>query len=211
MQTDLFSTTTGRPQTISLGGFGDLSYRPAWLDTQQADRYFAQLAAEVVWEQPQVTVYGQRHRIPRLQAWYGDPGAVMTYSGTRFQPRAWHPALAQLRQCLQAECGGAFNSVLVNLYRDGDDGVGWHADDEPELGRRPLIASVSLGAERTFSLKPKGKNGPNAGLAGIQIPLKHGDLLVMGGETQHYWQHALAKTKRVRSPRINLTFRHIRT
>jgi len=208
-QSDLFSAG-GKAQDISLHGYGELRYLPDWLDTRLADRYFTCLHAEIPWQQPEVTVYGQHHQIPRLQAWYGDSGATMTYSGSEFQALPWHPVLRELKSRLHHEFTETFNSVLVNLYRDGHDCVGWHADDEPELGETPTIASVSLGACREFCLKPKSNNLPNANCDRARLLLSHGDLVMMSGATQRYWHHSVPRTGKVSLPRINLTFRRIR-
>ena len=131
-------------------------------------------------------MFGREVDSPRLSCWIGDPEAVYTYSRTRFVPHPWPASLLPLRERLSDELGVAFNSVLANLYRDGRDRMGWHSDDEPELGPRPVIASVSLGATRRFSLKPR------AGGASRHLDLPHGSLLVMAGDTQAAWRHALA-------------------
>src|SRR5690606_6222598 len=133
---------------------------------------------------------------------YGDAGASYTYSGARFVPEPFTPALAALRGRLQAFTGRAFNSVLANLYRDGNDSVGWHSDNEPELGPEPAIASLSLGASRRFRLR-------HAHLPPVSVDLHSGDLLVMPGPLQRHWQHTLPKTRRPVGARINLTFREI--
>jgi alkylated DNA repair dioxygenase AlkB len=134
----------------------------------------------------------------------GDPAARYRYSGTDFVPAPWHPVLLPLRERLAAFCGASFNSVLLNRYRDGDDGMGWHSDNEPELGPAPLIASLSLGAERRFALRRRDDHAKKA-----EVVLGHGDLLLMGGATQRHYQHALPKSTRPLAERINLTFRWI--
>ncbi len=146
-------------------------------------------------------MFGRRIAIPRLTAWHGDPGAVYTYSGLRNEPRPWTPALAELRARLADRLGVRFTSVLLNWYRSGADGMSWHADDEPELGSEPTIASLSLGATRRFELKHRA-DGER-----IAVPLDHGSLLVMTGETQHCWLHRVPKQPRIAGGRINLTFR----
>jgi len=148
-------------------------------------------------------MFGRVVDSPRLSAWIGDEDAVYRYSGTRFVPRPWTPELLALRDRVAAACGVPFNSVLANLYRDGADRMGWHSDDEPELGPRPVIASVSLGAERTFRFRAK------AGGETVAIELPHGSLLTMAGDTQRLYRHELPARKRVTGPRINLTFRWI--
>lgn len=177
---------------------------PAWLAADEADMLFAALHAGVPWEVHRIRMFGRTVDSPRLSCWIGDPEATYRYSGTRFEPRPWLPALQALRDRLAAELGVPFNSVLANLYRDGRDAMGWHSDDEPELGPKPVIASVSLGGERRFVLKHRRE--PARRLA---LPLVHGSLLVMAGETQRHWRHALPRTARPVTARINLTFRWI--
>jgi alkylated DNA repair dioxygenase AlkB len=139
--------------------------------------------------------------IPRLTAWHGEAGYV--YSGIAMQPAAWTPALLEIKRCAEHHAGQGFNSVLLNLYRDGRDSVSWHADNEPGLGRDPVIASLSLGATRRFQLKHR-RNGLR-----VAIDLEHGSCLVMAGATQHHWLHQLPKTARPVGPRVNLTFRRM--
>ncbi|MCY1541266.1 2OG-Fe(II) oxygenase superfamily protein [compost metagenome] len=144
--------------------------------------------------------------MPRLVAWYGDPEAGYRYSGLTHQPLPWTPLLAQIRTRVEKAVGQRLNGVLLNYYRDGQDSMGWHSDDEVELGVNPLIASLSLGGTRRFDLRRKGQNRIEHSLL-----LNHGSLLVMGGPTQHYWQHQVAKTRSHCAPRLNLTFRLIRS
>lgn len=181
----------------------DLRFAPGWLPADEADALFARLQREIAWECHRIRIFGREVDSPRLSCWIGDPDAVYVYSRTRFVPHPWPASLLPLRERLADELGVAFNSVLANLYRDGRDRMGWHSDDEPELGPRPVIASVSLGAVRRFSLKPR------AGGASRALDLPHGSLLVMAGDTQAAWRHALAGTARAVGPRINLTFRRI--
>lgn len=173
-----------------------------WLNAAGADQLLASLRAGVEWEQHSIRMFGRMLPSPRLSHWMGDATAVYTYSRTRFEPRPWTPALLALRQSLQQFCGVAFNSVLLNLYRDGRDSMGWHSDDEPELGTEPLIASLSLGAPRRFLLRRKCQHADRHA-----VELGHGDLLLMFGAAQREWQHALPKALKVREERINLTFR----
>lgn len=201
-------------ERFALAGEAELMLQRAWLDADTSDAALQQLMRELPWEQPQIKVYGKLHRIPRLQSWHGDPGATMVYSGKAFSPKVWHPQLDKIRARLESETGETFNSVLANLYRNGDDGMGWHADDEKELGAQPSIASVSIGATRNFDLRLK-KNAKTlfdanlTRVSPIRLSLASGDLLIMRGQTQRYWQHSLPKTKSVTSPRLNLTFRFI--
>lgn len=161
------------------------------------------LLDQVNWRQDRIRLFGKEHRIPRLQAFLSDPGIHYTYSRLRLAGAPWLPALQPLKQRLEALCEQPFNALLLNLYRDGQDCMGWHADDEPELGQNPVIASVSLGAPRRFRLRHNRSRDTHA------LTLEHGSLLLMAGPTQHHWQHCLPRTRVCRSPRINLTFRLI--
>ena len=193
------------PLTPLLLPQADLLFDPAFLPAAEAETLLAQLTAEVVWEQRSIRIFGQEIPQPRLTAWYGTPEARYTYSGLTWEPRPFTPALLALRQRVAAATTFRFNSVLLNYYRDGRDSMGWHADDEPELGPEPAIASLSLGATRRFRLRPR------AGLVhppfGLDLP--SGSLLLMRGPTQQHWQHALPKTARSIGPRLNLTFRWV--
>lgn len=182
----------------------DLDYRPGWLGVAAAARLFATLRDAVPWEVHRIRLFGREHASPRLSCWIGDPAAVYRYSGTRFAPHPWLPDLAALRERLCAELGAPFNSVLANLYRDGRDAMGWHSDDEPELGPAPVIASVSLGAPRRFVLKHRRDPALRHALV-----LEPGSLLVMAGATQRHWKHALPRTAKPVGARINLTFRQV--
>jgi len=189
-------------EDLSLPG-AELRWAPRFLAPAEADALLASIDAEVPWERHHVRLFGRELPAPRLSCWIGDPGAAYTYSRVRFEPRPWTPALAALRRRLEAAAGAAFNSVLANRYATGADSMGWHADDEPELGPRPVIASLSLGAMRRFVLRPK------AGGAKRELPLSHGSLLLMAGDTQANWQHALPKMAGAAGLRINLTFRRV--
>ena len=148
-------------------------------------------------------VFGRPVKVPRLMCWYGDPDASYTYSGVKHDPLPWTETLNSVRRHVEQICRHPFNSVLANLYRDGRDSMGWHADNEKELGINPVIASFSLGDERLFRLshnKTKEK---------LDIVLGHGDLLIMAGALQHHWRHSVPKTKQPKMRRINLTFRQI--
>jgi len=178
-----------------------VAFQPAWLGAGEAWALFEALDSALPWERHRITVYGRTLDAPRMSCWIGDADATYVYSGTRFVPHPWHPMLAALRDRLDRELGAAFNSVLANLYRDGGDRLGFHRDNEPELGARPLIASVSLGATRRFRFKGRG--------ASVGLDLTHGSLLVMSGDTQRNYQHAVPPTARAVGPRINLTFRRV--
>ena len=183
----------------------ELLFDPAFLGSAEATALLARLTAEAAWEQRAIRIFGQEIPQPRLTAWYGDADARYTYSGLTWEPRPWLPALHRLRQRVEAATGARFNRVLLNQYRTGQDSMGWHADDEPELGPAPAIASLSLGATRRFRLRPR------AGLAHapLSLDLPGGSLLLMRGPTQRHWQHALPKTARPVGPRLNLTFRWV--
>ena len=193
----------------SLGGQagGRLCLLPHWLATDQADALLQRLHEALPWTTHTVRIFGRELPSPRLSSWHGDPGTDYRYSGQRHPPQPWTPALSWVRQRL-ADDGLAFNAVLANAYRDGQDAMGWHADDEPELGPEPLIASVSLGAQRHFLLRPKQAGPARQGLR-QRLELGHGSLLLMAGRTQHDWQHALPRSRRVNGLRINLTFRWV--
>ena len=183
----------------------DLLLDPAFLPASEAATLLAQLTAGIAWEQRAIRIFGQEIPQPRLTAWYGDPAARYAYSGLVWEPRPWTPALLALRQQVETATNSRFNSVLLNLYRDGRDSMGWHSDDEPELGPAPAIASLSLGATRRFRLRPR------TGLVHppLALDLPSGSLLLMRGPTQRHWQHALPKTARPIGPRLNLTFRWV--
>jgi alkylated DNA repair dioxygenase AlkB len=182
----------------------DVRWRPGWLAPAEAAALFAQLRADVVWDVHRIRLFGRLVDSPRLSCWIGDPEASYRYSGTRFAPHPWPPALRPLRARLAVETGVAFNSVLANRYRDGRDAMGWHSDDEKELGPRPLIASLSLGATRRFVLRHRSEPALRQALE-----LSPGGLLLMGGETQRLYKHALPRTATPVGERINLTFRRI--
>ena len=170
---------------------------------RDADRLLEDLAGGIAWRQEVATIMGRRVPIPRLTAWHGETGYI--YSGIAMEPAAWTPPLLELKRSAEAHAGQTFNSVLLNLYRDGRDSVGWHADNEPGLGRNPVIASISLGATRRFQLKHRRRDER------IAIDLSHGSCLIMAGATQHHWLHQVPKTARAVGPRINLTFRRMAT
>jgi alkylated DNA repair dioxygenase AlkB len=179
---------------------GVLTYFPSFFALAEADALFASLQKHVAWKQEQ----GRFGRpFPRLTALYADAGLTYTYSGVTYPALAWTEELDAIRRRVEAAAGAPLNSVLLNRYRDGKDSIGFHADDEPELGTNPLVPSVSFGAERRFVLRHKKSKKR------IEYDLKHGSLLIMGGTAQHFWDHALPKTTQAVGERINLTFRYI--
>ena len=184
---------------------GRIEYRAGWLDGGRADALFKKLHDEVAWQARSIRIFGREVMQPRLVAFQGDLGVAYRYSGVRWQADAWHTAIFELLAPLKAVTGVRFNSVLCNLYRDGHDAIGWHADDEPELGIDPVIAAVSLGAPRRFVLRYRKLPARKR-----EITPGHGSLLVMRGDLQHNWQHQVPRMRRVNAARINLTFRLVR-
>lgn len=180
-----------------------IRYYPDFLDADQALDYFNVLNSSLQWRQEQICLYGKIFDVPRLQAWYGDAEANYRYSNLTMQALPWTTELLALRQRCEQLSGAKFNSVLANLYRDNQDSMGMHADDEPALGKQPTIASVSLGERRTLIFVHKITKQR------IKLPLAAGSLLIMAGDTQQFWQHGIAKQRVIMSPRINLTFRFI--
>lgn len=173
-------------------------YLPGWLPEPDAD--FAELSSAIGWEQQQITLFGRTTELPRLTCWMGE--AEYHYSGVRNAPHPMPDRLAGIRAALAQETAAEFNSCLANLYRDGTDSIGFHSDDEPELGPQPTIASVNLGAPRRFVLRSVATGQR------WSVDLGGGDLLLMTNESQSDYRHAVPKTKRAVGPRINLTFRY---
>jgi alkylated DNA repair dioxygenase AlkB len=182
------------------------SYFP-FFTIAESSLIFQRLLSETQWQQDYLTIYGREVPLPRLTAWYGDRGRNYTYSNISMQPSEWTELLLRIKDRIETACTASFNSVLLNLYRSGNDGVSWHQDKEPELGEYPVIASLSFGETRVFQLKHLTKKQ----IPRVDIPLQNGSLLTMRGETQKFWQHRIPKTKKFASPRINLTFRYICT
>ncbi len=187
----------------------DFDYRQAFLAPAEADACLQRLWRELAWEQREIMLFGRRVMQPRLVAWYGDRESAYTYSGLRLEPRPWHPLLLELKGRVEEACGGRFNSVLANAYRDGNDSMGWHSDDEPELGMSPRIASLSLGAERIFLLR-RAASLREPGERSRKLLLAHGSLLIMRGDSQEKFQHSIPKTRSETGLRINLTYRLVR-
>jgi alkylated DNA repair dioxygenase AlkB len=183
---------------------GAVRYWPAAFSPAETSRLFAGLRHEVAWQHEQVLIFGRWRQVPRLVAWYGDAGASYTYSGTSHEPLPWTEEVAMLRKRVEVLTGHVFNGVLLNLYRDGRDGMGWHADNEPELGSEPVVASISFGAPRRFTLKHKRRKTEK-----VELLLEDGSVLLMSGATQANWLHSVPKTSKQVGERINLSFRHI--
>ncbi|MBD2441848.1 alpha-ketoglutarate-dependent dioxygenase AlkB [Dolichospermum sp. FACHB-1091] len=184
----------------------ELILYPFCFPKQESDVIFQTLLTEVEWRQDKIKLYGKETNIPRLTAWYGDLGRSYTYSNITMNPIPWTPVLFSIKNRVEEIVKISFNSVLINLYRYGKDGVAWHSDDEPELGKNPIIASVSFGGERKFQLRHRF----NKALEKVAFNLTHGSLLIMKGKTQEYWQHQIPKTAKPVMARINLTFRTIK-
>lgn len=180
---------------------GQLLWQPHFLGQDKAEAYFHALKTACAWEQKHIRMFGREVLQPRLQAWYGDES--YRYSGLTMLPLPWNQPLLEIKTLCEVACNAPFNSVLANLYRDGKDSMGWHQDNEAELGSNPVIASVNLGETRRFVLKHKTTKEK------IEFELTSGSLLVMAGTTQHFWQHCVPKTAKAKSERINLTYRWI--
>jgi len=186
-----------------------LRHWPAWLlriappPELTAPALERHLREDLPWQQPLLHLHGREHPTPRLCCWLADPGCSYRYSGQQHLPLPWTPPLQRLRALLESHLGCRFNAVLANRYRNGGDSMGWHADDEPELGPEPVIASLSFGAERRFDFKHR-VSGET-----VSVVLPHGSLLVMSGASQAGWRHRIARTKAVTTPRINLTYRFV--
>jgi alkylated DNA repair dioxygenase AlkB len=182
---------------------GSAVLQPRFFDTQRSVQLFESLMQQTVWEQPEMIIFGKKHAQAGLSTWYADNGVDYEYSGVVRVAHPMTPLLDQIKAELETFTGTAFNSVLVNLYRDGKDSVSWHSDNEAINGREPTIASVSLGATRRFDLRHKATKHT------VRVDLEDGSLVVMSGLSQHCWVHQIAKTASQVGPRINLTFRRI--
>lgn len=181
----------------------DIVYIPSFFAFEESNFLFEKLKTGLDWRQDEIFLFGRWVNQPRLTALYGD--APYSYSGITMYPQAWTPELYTIKSAVEKHAGQTFNTVLVNLYRNGNDSMGWHSDDEKELGPNPVIASVSFGTPRKFRLKHK--HHPER--AAVTLQLQHGSLLMMKGTTQHFWKHGVPKELKISAPRINLTFRKI--
>ncbi len=170
---------------------------------EKPDQLFDEIVSGTDWRQEEITVFGRKYPMPRQTYWMGDVG--YSYSGLRNYPQPLSQPVMQIRDTVQSLCETTFNGVLLNLYRNGRDSMGWHADDEASLGTQPVIASVNLGAARRLRFKPK----PHADGAPFSMDLPHGSVLVMRGDTQKNWLHCVPKSAKTLAPRLNLTFRRI--
>lgn len=183
----------------------DVVYHRRFLPASGAGDMLRRLIERIPWRRDNIVLWGRSVPQPRLTAWYGDPGRSYTYSGLTLDPLPWTDDLDLLRAMAEGVADARFNSVLLNYYRDHNDSVELHSDDEPELGATPTIASISLGETRTLTFKPKTRKDWEP----MRIALESGSLLVMKGDTQRNWRHAIAKERRPCGPRVNLTFRRI--
>lgn len=193
--------TRGEPVALDLPD-ADLWFYPRFFPKAEADRLFQSLLETTAWRQDAIRLYGRAVDLPRLTAWYGDKATGYRYSGIDNVPLPWTPAIAEVKRAVEAASGALFNGVLSNRYRSGMDSVSWHADDEPEFGKNPVIASVSFGATRTFQMRHKKRKELKA-----KMDLTHGSLLIMRGPTQENWVHQVPKTAKDVGERVNLTFR----
>ena len=185
----------------------DISIYQGHFDSEIAGNLLRELAEEIPWVQNKIKFYGKESLVPRLESWHGDEGMSYTYSGIKMDAKPWTKNLLVIKESIEPIAKTTFNSVLINYYRDGKDRVAWHSDDEKELGKNPVIASVSLGAERKFKLRHK-KYKENQ--LQHEVFLQNDSLLLMSGSTQHHWLHEIPRTAKPIGPRINLTFRVIK-
>lgn len=201
---DLFSSEKSQQkQHLDLPD-ADIAYFPDFLSAEEAEYYLTIFQKETAWQQDDIKLFGKTYKQPRLTALYGEKGKSYRYSNITMHPTAFTPSLLEIKYKIEEKCDTIFNVVLLNLYRDGSDSNGWHSDNEKELGTNPVIASLSLGANRMFQLRNKADKKLRR-----NIELTSGSLLLMKGTTQHFWQHQIPKTKKKVLPRINLTFRTI--
>ena len=196
--------STSEAKTVKDDNFHIKIY-DSFLPLEDSDVFFQKLSININWRREQIFVWGKKRTTKRRVAWYADKGKKYSYSGLTLEPETWDEDLIQIKQQIQNITHQVFNSVLLNEYPDGRVGMGWHSDDEKELGINPIIASVSLGAERDFLFRHK----KDKSIEPVKILLKHGSLLLMMGSTQHHWHHSLPIRRKVKDRRINLTFRNI--
>jgi alkylated DNA repair dioxygenase AlkB len=202
-QLNLFEEPKNSSEPVQIEN-GKYIYIPDFYSRNKADELLNALMYGIKWKQESMNMYGRIIPFPRLTSWYGESDRPYSFSGIKLSPHPWSKELLEIKKDIQPLSNEEFNSVLLNRYRDGNDSISWHTDAEKELGQNPVIASVNFGAERTFQLRHKVTKER------IDILLKHGSLLIMLGELQHFWQHQVPKTKKVKTERINLTFRVIK-
>ena len=206
MQSELF-LDKGISITQQIHELGDATIKefPFAFTKRASDKYLKDLIDETSWQQDTLWIAGREINVPRLQCWVGDRGSNYGYSGIRLEPKPWTDSILTIKERVESLTNEQFNSVLLNYYRDGQDSVSWHADDEKELGQYPIIASVSFGAHRKFQLRPKAKDDKRR----FQMELRHGSVLLMSNTLQNKWLHQLPKVSGLEESRINLTFRKI--
>lgn len=202
-QSSLFGINLSQYRLNLLPMNGSAQYLPAFMSAEESVGLFEQLQKTLRWEADQIMMFGKLVITRRKVAWTGDPECTYTYSGVKKSPQAWTPELLSIKTRLEELTQSEFNSCLLNFYHDGNDGMGWHSDDEKELDANSPIASLSLGAQRKFAFRHK------VDKTTIPLYLESGSVLIMHSPTQQFWQHTLLKTKTVSNPRINLTFRKI--
>lgn len=190
--------------TSIINDYGNVHYYRDFLSSEKSDFLFHHFQSTIDWQQHPITLFGKTFLQPRLIAWYGDEGISYRYSQTTLTATGWTAELLAIQKMLKEDFQLDFNAVLMNLYRDGQDSMGWHSDDETSLGRQPTIASISLGTPRTMQFRQTKDHKKKTNCL-----LESGSLLLMEDETQHYWQHQIPKRKKITTPRINLTFRKI--
>ncbi|NVJ84744.1 MAG: alpha-ketoglutarate-dependent dioxygenase AlkB [Algoriphagus sp.] len=200
MQQPIFA----QPNFNLLPHHGETVYFEGFFPQQKADLFFNTLQDTIQWKQEPIWMFGKKVMQPRLTALYGDPDKTYSYSGITMKPLPWTAELLEIKSSVEKLTAKPFTHVLLNLYRDGQDSMGWHRDNEPTLGPNPEIASVSFGASRVFQIRNYFDKKEK-----IQISLNHGSLLIMRGESQHYWEHQIPKSKKIFGGRINLTFRRL--
>jgi len=183
---------------------GEALFFPNYFSQADSNRLLKSLTDNILWQQDQIKMYGKTINLPRLTAWYGADDLTYTYSGIQMKPNAWTADLLEIKNKIEQEAKVEFTGVLLNLYRNGRDSMAWHCDDEPELGKNPVIGSVSFGATRTFRFRHLQDKIVE------KVALSHGSFILMQGATQHNWEHEIPKTSKPLSPRINLTFRVIK-
>ena len=203
MQSSLFEFRHSDSPINLLPRDGSAQYLPEVLSDVHAANLMDQLQTSLAWESDQLILFGKKITTRRKVAWVGDSDCSYTYSGVKKSPQAWTPELLSIKQEMEELAQSEFNSCLLNLYHDGDDGMGWHSDDEKELDASAPIASLSLGAQRKFAFRHKEDKTT------IPVYLENASVLIMHSPTQKFWQHALLKSKKVSTPRMNLTFRKI--
>jgi alkylated DNA repair dioxygenase AlkB len=193
------------PMSLSDGRLGYLRFWPNWMPSEEADLLLARAIKQTPWRHDSIRMMGRKIPIPRLQNWFGTPGTNYTYSNIRLEALEFPPWMDRLRRSIEIQTNSEFNRALVNYYRDGNDSVDWHADDEASLGNEPMIASFSLGVERKFDLRHN--------LTGqrVSLNLPHGSLLLMGPGLQSFWKHRIPKSRNLSDARVNFTFRYMTT